>query len=407
MAERAFDIVVWGATGFTGKLVAACLARRAPQGLRWALGGRDLAKLEAVRAELPGGGADVPLALHDASSPASMHQLAASTRVVATTVGPYGRYGLPLARACAEHGTDYCDLTGEVPFMRQVIDECHERARTTRSRIVHTCGFDSIPSDLGVFLLSRQAGQPLSEVRFVLTDSRGNASGGTIATALDLAEAARRDASVRRLFARANSLDPDPSAAGRGRGARLGPVRWDPTLRSFTCPFPITVVNARVVHRSNALLGHAYGEGLRYSESMVIRSPAAGLPGALVATAGMGAFGLAASFGPTREWLRRRLPQPGEGPSVERRRRGYFKVTLLGTPRGATQPTVAAYVEGKDPGYDETASMLTESALSLACDPPISSFEGGVLTPATALGEHLVVRLRASGMRLEAGPWPG
>jgi short subunit dehydrogenase-like uncharacterized protein len=406
MSDRAHDIVLWGATGFTGQRIAAYFARNAPAGLRWGLGGRDRGKLEEVRRGLPGEASRVPIVTHDATSEGSMRELAGSTRVVCTTVGPYGRYGLPLARACAELGTDYCDITGEVPFMRRVIDECHERARATQSRIVHTCGFDSIPSDLGVYLVARHAGRPLSEVRFILTDSRGNISGGTAATMLDLIDQARRDPAMRRLLAQAHALDPDPKATPRGPRQRRGPVTWDADLRSFVAPFPMAAVNVRVVHRSNALAGFAYGEGLGYRETMIIKGPLYGLPGAIAATAGMAAFGLAASLGPTRAWVERRLPKPGQGPSEARIARGYFKVTLLGTARGDERPSVAAYIEGGEPGYGETATMLAESALSLAVDPRNPGFEGGVLTPATALGEHLVARLRARGMRLDVGAWP-
>lgn len=400
--DRDYDLVVWGATGFTGRLVAEYIAAHAPPALRWALGGRDTRKLEEIRRGLPDAQASLPIVVHDASSDSSMRDLARSASVVCTTVGPYMKYGFELARACAHEGTDYCDITGEVPFIRKVIDACHDVAERSHSRIVHTCGFDSIPSDLGVFLLADYAGEPLADVRLVVTDARGGMSGGTVASALGIIDTVRRDPDMRRLLASARALVPNAPPRTGPKPPRRPPIDWDPELRSFVAPFPMAVVNVRVVHRSNALFGYRYGEPLEYRETMIAGRSIAGLPGAIGTTVGVAGFAGLASFGPTRKWLEGKLPKPGDGPSERRRKSGYFKMTLFGSRVSDRSPSVVAFVEGtSDPGYGETAKMLGESAMCLALDPKVDGFEGGVLTPATAMGHTLVERLRKAGMRFE------
>jgi short subunit dehydrogenase-like uncharacterized protein len=402
-AGRSLDVVVWGATGFTGRLVAEYLARTGPSDLRWGIAGRNKAKLEEVKASLGDKGSKAEVLVHDAASLDSMTALARATKVVCTTVGPYGRYGLPLAQACAAEGTDYCDITGEPPFMRKVIDACDAKAKESKSRIVHTCGFDSIPSDLGVFLLAEHAGsKPFEDVRLVLTDSRGGVSGGTAASALDILDSARADPAVRKLLSNPCALDPDPSNSKNLRRRRRSPVSYDREIGSFVAPFPMGLVNSLVVRRSNALFGYRYGRGFSYKETMVVGRAMKGLPGAVGLVAGWAGFIGAATFGPTRKLVEKRLPKPGEGPSARSRDRGYFKMTLFATFEGDKEPSLAAHVEGvNDPGYGETAKMLGESALCLALDPPAPGFEGGVLTPATAMGSSLVDRLRRAHMRFD------
>lgn len=403
MTDRAHDIVVWGATGFTGKLVAEYIAKNAPAGLRWAIGGRDAAKLERVRRELPASASNVPIVVHDAGSREAMTALALSTRVVCTTVGPYAKYGYPLASACAKNGTDYCDLTGEPPFMAKVIRACHDDAKKSGARVVHACGFDSIPSDLGMLVLAEAAGRPLAEARLVVTASRGGVSGGTLASMFEMVDEVRRDPEARKVLTNAYALDPNRADAPRSRAKRPPPVRWDKELGSFVGPFPMDLPNGLVVRRSNALLGYRYGQDLDYSEGMIASRAGLGLPSALVMTAGMAGLMVGAAFGPTRRLLEARLPKPGEGPSEAERQRGFFKIQIAGRLEGERSPTVFAHVEGRsDPGYGETSKMLGESAMCLALDPRAPGFEGGVLTPATAMGMRLVARLRAAGMRFDA-----
>lgn len=398
--ERTFDVVVWGATGFTGRLVAKYLAEHGDPALRWAIGGRNKQKLEEIKATLPAN-RELAMVVHDATSSSSMTELARSTRVVCTTVGPYARHGKELANACAAEGTDYCDLTGEPPFIRWSIDELEVLAKRTGARIVHTCGFDSIPSDLGVLLLADKLGGPIEAVRFVLTESRGGMSGGTIASALGIAEDMQSDPKVRRVLKDPNSFDPGPLGA-RDRTRRKGPslIHWNADVEKFVAPFPMGVVNERVVRRSNRLMGDRYGEDFDYRESMVVGSAMKGLPGALGLTVGLGGFALLSAFKPTRDLLAKALPKPGEGPSERSRSRGFFKCSLFA--KRGEETLATAHVEGtSDPGYGETAKMLGEAAMCLALDPRSEQFSGGVLTPATAMGMKLVDRLRRAGMRFE------
>ena len=411
MAQRSFDIVLFGATGFTGSLVAEYLVKHAPPDLRWALAGRSLPKLEAVRADLArvdARAATLPIVLGDSQDQASMDALARDARVVCTTVGPYMKYGHALAAACANSGTHYCDLTGEVPFMRDVIDRHHARAKETGARLVHTCGFDSIPSDLGVLVLHERAkamGKKLAWVRMFVGESKGGFSGGTVASMMDLLDAARSDPGVRRVLGNPYALDPDPGARGPDGKDQLG-VRFDPDLGMWTGPFVMAAVNTRVVRRTHALLGHAYGPSFRYSEAMSFGKGPKGFLAASAVSAALVAFVGAASLGPTRRLLERTvLPAPGEGPSRELRDAGFFVVRFVAETEadGAAPVRIAGRVEGKsDPGYGETAKMLSESAMCLALDGDSLAPGGGVLTPASSMGMRLVDRLRRAGMVFEA-----
>ncbi len=265
--SRKLDVVVWGATGFTGKLTAEYLTKQYGVGrdVAWALGGRSREKLEEVRRDLTAidaAASELPLIVADARDPASLAEVVGSTRVVATTVGPYAIYGRELVAACAEHGTDYCDLTGETPFIRQMIDLHHARAKETGARIVHCCGFDSIPSDLGVFMLQEHMratyASRCSQVKFFVVGMRGGASGGTIASIMNLLEQAGRDPSVREIAFDPYALDPDRKGRGPD-GPDQRTVKHDDDLDIWTGPFVMAAINTRVVRRTNALLGYAYG----------------------------------------------------------------------------------------------------------------------------------------------------
>lgn len=403
--ERELDVVVWGATGFTGQLVSEYLIDRYPDGaLQLGLGGRDRQKLEAVRTRLAAahpGAAELPLVVGDSFDAASLDALASRTRVVCTTVGPYAKYGAELVAACVRQGTDYCDLTGEVQFIRRMIDAHHDAAKQNGTRIVHCCGYDSIPSDLGTLLLQETSrerhGASCREVKLFAGESKGSMSGGTIASMLNVLDEARRDRDVRRVIADPYALNPE--------GERRGPdgpdpmrVRRDPDLGMWVGPFVMAAINSRVVRRSNALSGYAYGRDFRYSEEMSFGRGVRGLFRATAFTAGLGAFMAAANARVTRGLLEHKLPQPGEGPSREQREAGYFVTRLIGK---ATDPgmQMRVRVEGQhDPGYGETSRMLGESAACLALDRDQPGTPGGILTPASAMGLRLVERLRDAGM---------
>lgn len=405
---REYDVVVYGATGFTGRLVAEQLAQRAPEGTRIALAGRSLAKLAMVRDGLGEVAAEWPLMLADSSDRATMTKLARSTKAVATTVGPYALYGFPLAEACAKAGTHYCDLTAEILFERRTIDELDAIAQETGARIVHACGFDSIPSDLGVMLLSQAVGGPLSQVTLLVTELRGGFSGGTLASSRDMTEAVRGNEAAKATVRDPYSLSPDRDAEpdrqdGYDSDERdLATAEHDEEL-GWLAPFIMGQSNTRVVRRTNALAGYPYSKDFRYREAMgfgegvTARAKATGL------AAGIGALGAAMGFAPTRAGVGKVLPKPGEGPSAEERAAGRFTMKIHGRNQ-AGEPYVATVIGQGDPGYASTSIMLAETVLLLASDDPELPDRAGVLTPATALGLPLVNRLRAAGFTFEVGP---
>lgn len=399
MSERDFDVVLFGATSFVGRLTASYLRGAAPEGARIALAGRSQARLEDLRSSL---GLDWPLLVADTGDASSLSTLAASTRVLATTVGPYRRYGIPVVGACAEAGTHYADLTGEVIFVRESIDRFDEQAKASGAKIVHSCGFDSIPSDLGVMLLADAAAGELSDTALVVRSMRGGASGGTLASIKLMIDDRKRDPALARLIDDPYALSPD-----RGAEPDLGPERdlmgvaRDELTGGWVGPFVMAQFNTRVVRRSNALLGWAYGSGFRYREVMGFGGPLA--PAVAAGTAaGMGAMLLGLQFGPAAGVLDRVLPSPGEGPGERSRDRGYFKIETHARD-GAGGHLVCRIAAQGDPGYKATAVMFGESALSLAFDGEQMPQRSGVLTPATAIGLPLVERLRAAGHTYEVG----
>jgi short subunit dehydrogenase-like uncharacterized protein len=388
------DVVVFGATGFVGALVAEHLARTAPDDVRIGLAGRSKEKLERVRDGLD---SDWPLLVVDAREP---DELVGSARVVCTTVGPYVRYGRPLVDACARTGTHYLDLTGEVPFVRDVIDDLHEVAVASGARLVPSCGYDSIPSDLAVLLLADQAradGEGELRDTTLVASVKGGLSGGTIDSMRAQVETLQARPELRAVVDDPYALSPDRGAEpqlherpDRAAVAKLPDGRW-------TGPFVMAQYNTRVVRRSNALLGYAYGRELRYDERMSFgRGPqGAVLAGAVATTLPLGE--LAFGFGPTRAVLDKVLPKPGEGPGEQTRANGWFRMEVATTT--STGARYDAVVAGHgDPGYAATAVMMGEAALCLALDDIPE--RAGVLTPATALGQPLVERLRAQGMEL-------
>jgi short subunit dehydrogenase-like uncharacterized protein len=396
--DKDLDLVLFGATGFTGQLVAEYLAKKRPA-LRWALAGRSREKLERVRdglAALDPATRDLPILVGDGLDPAAVDAIARRARVVCTTVGPFARYGSALVGACAEHGTAYCDITGEAPWIRTMIDAHHARAVATGARIVHCCGFDSIPSDLGVLLLHEHLaaqGKRLGEVHFRVVKIKGGPSGGTIATMLDMMENAG-DPAVRRALGDPYALDPDGSSRGPDQRDAMGPRRDADTGR-WAAPFVMAAINTRVVRRSNALAEHAYGRDFRYDEGVDTGRGARGFAGALGMSAAIVGGLAAVAFPPARRLAMRFLPAPGQGPSRAEREAGGFRIELRATTTGGEK--LVGVVEGvNDPGYGETSKMLGESALCLAEDPLPA--RGGILTPATAMGMKLVDRLRAAGM---------
>lgn len=403
--ERDHDVVVFGATGFVGRLTAEYLAASAPEGVRIALAGRSQDKLERTRADLGTRAADWPLIVADSSDEQAMAHMAGSTRAVATTVGPYLRYGLPLVAACAAAGTHYADLTGEVLFIRRAIDDYDAAARASGARIVTSSGFDSIPSDLGVLALHEHARAnglgDLQETTTVVKAMRGGVSGGTIDSLRGQLEEGRRDSDARRVLLDPYGLSPDRSAEP-DLGSERDPtfVVHDPKLGGYLAPFVMGLINTRVVRRSNALQDYAYGRQLRYRELMLAGGLPLGPVKAAGITGGLGALVAGMSFAPTRKVLNHLLPDPGEGPSEAAREKGYFKFDIHSQTSGGQRIVCEIRATG-DPGYKATAVMLGEAALALALDEDSLPAAAGVLTPATAMGDVLTNRLRAAGHSYE------
>ena len=409
-SRRSFDIVLFGATGFVGKLTAEYLAR-AGAGARIALAGRSPDRLLAVRETLPEPAQSWPVLTADAESPSTLHEMAARTQVVVTTVGPYTRYGLPLMAACAAAGTDYADLTGEAMFVRESIDLYNKQATDSGARIVHSCGFDSIPSDLSVYGLHRTAREDdageLGDTNYVVRSFSGGLSGGTIASILEVLHTASSNPDARRQLADPYTLTPDRGAEpelGRqpdlpwGRGGQIAPE----LSGTWTAGFLMAPYNTRIVRRSNALLDWAYGQRFRYSEHMSVGSSAlAAVASAVGGGVGNAMFGLGSRYFRLlpRRVVERIVPKPGTGPSAASRERGYYRIeTYTTTTTGARY--VARMEQRGDPAYKATSVLLGESALALAFDRDTLSDLRGVLTPAAAMGDALLVRFPGAGVSL-------
>ncbi|MET7474419.1 saccharopine dehydrogenase NADP-binding domain-containing protein [Streptomyces sp. NPDC005648] len=377
--DRPYDIVLFGATGFVGTLTAEYLAGHAPEGLRWAIAGRSERKLERLRERLPGG-EKVGVLRADVSEPASLRELAEHARVVATTVGPYVTYGEDLVAACADTGADYLDLTGEPEFVDLTYVRHDARARETGARLVHACGFDSVPHDLGAYFTVRQLpeGVPLRVDGFVSVDA--TFSGGTFASALNQFSRLRPMLAAERDRGRH-----EPRLVGRRAAAPTGVPRFAKEVGAWALPLP--TIDPRIVHRSAKAL-ERYGPDFRYRHYAAVRH----LPVAVGGAAAIGALVAVAQLAPARRWLSDRL-EPGQGPSPQKRAKSWFSVRFVGEGGGRR---VFTEVAGGDPGYDETAKMFAESALSLAFDELPDT--AGQVTTATAMGEALTERLRGAGI---------
>ena len=407
MKTPTFDLIVFGATSFVGRILSRYLLERhgVNGSLRWALAARSEARLSELRTTLGAQASDLALVVADAADEASLRAMCARTRVVVSTVGPYALHGEPLVKVCAQTGTDYCDLTGEVQWIRRMIDRYEASARKSGARIVHCCGFDSIPSDLGVHFLQRGAigrfGVPCTRVKMRVKAMRGGISGGTAASLMNVVEEAAGDPALRRELSDPFSLCPP----GPARGVRQPSVSfagYDDDFGAWIAPFVMAGINTRVVHRSNALSGYAYGQGLRYDEAVIAGRGVAGGLAATGISAAMAGFMLTAAIGPSRWALRRFvLPAQGEGPSPQAQLRGFFDLRFLG--RTDDGRTLRAKVTGdRDPGYGSTAKMLGEAAACLAQDLDHKDKPGGFWTPATAFGDRLIERLQAhAGVRFE------
>lgn len=406
MKQRDLEVIVWGATGFTGQLVCKYLfAQYGANRLAWAMGGRSREKLERVREQLGATARSIALLTADSHDRASLGALVGKTRAVLTTVGPYALYGSELLAACATHGTDYCDLSGEVPWMRRMLDTHAAAAAASGARIVHCCGFDAIPSDLGVLWLNNLAqartGKPCHAIRYRLKSAKGGISGGTIASMLNLLTEARRDAHIARIVKNPYALCPPDKRRGP-RQPYVASAAYDGDLGVWTGPFVMAVINTRVVHKSNALSNYAYGPGFQYDEAVITGPGLRGRLGAQGMTAALRALVLGATLTPTRTLMQKLLlPKPGRGPSGVAREEGFFDIVFTGDLADGSR--LRARVRGdRDPGYGSTSKMIGEAAICLARDITCEQVPGGIWTPATAMGETLLKRLtRHAGLSFD------
>ncbi|MGI9261106.1 MAG: saccharopine dehydrogenase family protein [Woeseiaceae bacterium] len=394
-----FDVVVWGATGFTGRLVVEYLLQHYPpgNGLNWAVAGRSQSKLDSLLDELIESGDRPQIIVADSHDTDSLEQMTRATRVVLTTVGPYARYGSELVAACVRNGTHYCDLCGEVQWMRKMIDEHQVAAEESGAKIVMSCGFDSIPSDFGTWFLQQQARSQHNEncerITLLVRAMKGGASGGTYASMLNAIDEARRDRKVARILVDPYGLNPDGAHRGSDQRDQSGAILNKPT-NLWTAPFVMAGVNTRVVRRTNALSDFAYGKAFRYHEATITGKGLRGRIRATTMAIALRLFMLASAFDLTRRWVvQKLLPSPGEGPSKHERENGYFNLLLIG--ELADGSIIRARVKGdRDPGYGSTSKMLAESAICLALDD--ADVGGGCWTPVTAMGQSLFERLTAN-----------
>ncbi|WDZ52902.1 saccharopine dehydrogenase NADP-binding domain-containing protein [Acinetobacter vivianii] len=403
MTQTNYDLVVFGATSFVGQILTRYLAEyfsTQQEQLRWAIAGRSQQKLQDLKSGLGTLGESLPILIADASKQAELNALCAQTRVVVSTVGPYALYGEPLIQACVTNGTDYCDLTGETQWIKKMIEKYESQAQQSGARIVHCCGFDSVPSDMGVYYLQQQAQKqfnaPATQVSMRVKTLKGGASGGTVASLINVIQEAAADPALRKDLVNPYVLCP-PDHGNSQRQIYIKTAKFDSDFNAWIAPFVMAAVNERVVHRSNALSGNAYGSNFSYNEAILTGEGLKGRFKALGVVSGLGVFMLAAVSKPVSQLMERyMLPKPGEGPTPEQQRTGRFDLRFIGKTEAGQ--TLKIKVTGdRDPGYGSTGKMLGQAALSLAIDHVKEAKKtgraGGFWTPATMFDDRFIQRL--------------
>lgn len=409
-ADDEYDLIVWGATGVVGRLLSQHLVTTySPAELSLALGGRDEQQLRELTRELQATAPEwesIPTVLGDARNYDRMQEIATQTRVISTSVGPYTRYGTPLVEACVETGTDYCDLTGEVTWIREIVDRYHERATATGARIVHSCGFDAIPADLGTHLVQSFAVQNFDTscdiVRIYLEEGSGGVSGSTLASAVEVFQAADTDPIAQQTLENPYALAPRGERSGIDPGEQTIP-RWDSLCSQWTAPSPMAVVNERIIRRTNALLEYPWGREFDCTEVIPTGSGIGGFARATAITGGLRVGTGALQFGPARRFIQQYVfPEPGSGPDPTQIENGYFSLRIRGRGTADDGPfTVETVISAdRDPGYGATALMLSSAAMCLVHDRVDSPYSGGVLTPASGIGLPLANQLQEVGLEI-------
>ena len=394
-----YQLVVYGATSFVGQLLTRYLVQTygVNQQLQWAIAGRSASKLNELKQNLGSGASQLATIIADAQDESALKAMCQQTKVVVSTVGPYALYGSTLVKVCATLGTDYCDLTGEPQWIARMIEQYESTAQASGARIVHCCGFDSIPSDLGTFYLQQQAqqrlGQTCSQVKFRVKAIRGGFSGGTVASMMELFSEISKNPSLRKVMANPYALCP-PSNQQKPKQPNLQFAQYDKDAEAWSAPFVMAGINTKVVHRSNALSNYAYGTQFIYDETMLTGKGLIAGAVAVGASVGLAGFVAAAVIPPTRRILQKIVPQAGEGPTPKQQEQGFYDIRLIGlTDNG--QRLTAKVTGDRDPGYGSTAKMLGEAAVCLATDISKNDKIGGFWTPSTALGQRLIDRLQA------------
>jgi short subunit dehydrogenase-like uncharacterized protein len=393
-----YHLIVFGATSFVGQLLTRYLFERhgVDDELRWAIAGRSESKLDEVRSQLGVNAKNLPILIANADDEKSLLVLCEQTQVIVSTVGPYSLYGSPLVKVCAESGTDYCDLTGEAPWIAKMLAAHEETAKRTGARIVHCSGFDSVPSDLGTYFLQKKAkeqfGEYCTRVKMRVKAMRGGLSGGTAASIIHIINEASNNPSIRKMLIDPYSLSPSTHVK-LPRQPNVGFATFDPDAKSWVFPFIMAAINTKIVQRSHALSSYAYGTDFLYDEAMMTTGGLKGRASATVAALGIaGAFG-ALIFPPTRMLMARYVvPKPGEGPTPEQQTKGFYDIRFIGQTKSGE--TLITKVTGdRDPGYGSTCKILGEAAVCLALDIAKNDKVGGFWTPASLMGDPLIARL--------------
>ena len=398
--KRPYAVVLYGATSFVGQITAHYLTEflsntkdKDGADVTWAIAGRDEEKLNELQSKL---GSTVDIILANSDDADSLDEMTKQTQVIISTVGPYLKYGEPLIKSCTTHGTDYVDLTGEAIFIKDMMDKYQDAAKQSGARIVNSCGFDSIPSDLGVYFTQTQAekkfGRACDVIHMRVKAAKGGLSGGTIASMATIFEEVGKDKSRRKQVANPYLLNDDKDAPNV-RQANVSKPEYDSEHKRWLAPFVMASINTRIVHRTNQLLGYEYGRDFKYDEAMWMQDGVKGQLSSYAMSAGLFGFATAMMVKPSRELLAKHvLPKSGSGPSAEEQANGYFDIRLFG--ETANKDTINTKVTGdKDPGYGSTSRMLAQAALCLAQDISKEEVGGGFWTPASAMGNHLLARL--------------
>ena len=393
-----FEIIIFGATSFVGQILTRYMLAHFPiEGeLKWAIAGRSQSKLNELKLSLGAAGVTLDIVVADAADENSLRSLCESTRVVISTVGPYALYGEPLVKTCVALGTDYCDLTGEVQWIAKMLERYEDQAKITGARIVNSCGFDSIPSDLGVYFLQQHAKQKFdqtcSSIKMRVKKMKGAASGGTVASMTNIFKEVASNPALRKLLANPYAICP-PDHGNTVRQNNMNSPQFDNDFNSWVAPFVMAVINTRIVHRSNALVEDGYSQHFEYNEAMLTGKGIMGSGIAAGVGVGLASFAMAAVIPPTR-WAMERfiLPKPGEGPSLDAQEKGFYDLRFYGKTDSGHE--IRCKVTGdQDPGYGSTAKMLGQAAACLAQDISKDKVPGGFWTPASIFGAKLITRL--------------